>query len=57
MNMTIEDQRLLEELCEQHGVSAEKVLKMLDTMREFEFKDRRTGVYNALRDILKGESR
>lgn len=57
MNLSVEDQRLLEELCEQHGVSAEKVLKMLETMREYEFKDRRTGVYDALRDILKGVSR
>jgi hypothetical protein len=27
MNVTLEDSRLLLELCEQHGVSAEKVLK------------------------------
>ena len=53
MNLSIEDKRLLEELCEQHGVSQEKVLKLLDTVREYEFKDRRTGVYDALREILK----
>ena len=55
MNMTPEDGRLLEELCEQHGVSAGKVLKLLDTVRDYEFKDRRTGVYDALREILKCE--
>lgn len=53
MNMTLKDSRLLAELCEQHGVSADKVLKLLDTVRDYEFKDRRTGVYNALREILK----
>lgn len=52
MNLSIEDKRLLEELCEQHGVSPEKVVKLLDTVRDYEFKERRTGVYDALRDIL-----
>ena len=56
MNMTLEDGRLLTELCEQHGVSADKVLKLLDAVREYEFKDRRTGVYDALREILKNTS-
>lgn len=55
MNLSVEDKRLLEELCEQHGVSQDKVLKLLETVREYEFKDRRTGVYDALRDILRRE--
>ncbi len=53
MNLLLEDSRLLKELCEQHGVSQEKVLKLLDAVREYEFKDRRTGVYGVLREILK----
>ena len=53
MKLSTEDTRLLEELCTQHGVSLEKVLKLLDAVREYEFKDRRTGVYDALREILK----
>jgi hypothetical protein len=53
MTLADDDQRLLRELCEQHGVSTEKVLKLLETVREYELKDRRTGVYDALRDILK----
>jgi len=52
MNLPPEDQQLLEELCQQHGVSAPKVLQLLKTVREYEFKDRRTGVYAALKDIL-----
>jgi hypothetical protein len=53
MNLSAEDSRLLQELCEQHDVSQEKVVKLLEAVREYEFRDRRTGVYEALRDILK----
>lgn len=56
MNLSTEDKRLLEELCEQHGVNADKVVKLLDTVRDYEFKERRTGVYDALREILKSTS-
>ena len=55
MNLSAEDKQLLDELCQQHGVSAEKVVKLLDAVREYEFKDRRTGVYDALREILKSK--
>ena len=53
MNLTTEDKRLLEELCQQHHVSFDKVVKRLDTVSEYEFKDRRTGIYDALRTIVK----
>jgi len=53
MNLSIEDKQLLQELCAQHEVNMEKVLKLLDTVREYEFKDRRSGIYDALRVILK----
>lgn len=43
MNIAIEDQRLLEDLCQKQGVSAEKVLKLLEVIKEYEFK--RNGVY------------
>jgi len=52
MNLTTEDERLLEELCQEHRVSLDKVVKLLGTVREYEFKERRTGVYDALREIL-----
>ena len=55
MNLSLEDKRLLEDLCEQNGVSNEKVLKLLQVVQEYEFKDRRTGVYDALREILKSK--
>ena len=53
MNLTGEDKQLLAELCDQNSVSKEKVLRLLETIQEYEFKDRRTGVYDALREILK----
>jgi hypothetical protein len=55
MKLSIEDKRLLEELCDQQGVSHTKVLKLLETVQEYEFKERRTGVYDALREILKSK--
>jgi hypothetical protein len=55
MTLADEDQQLLRELCEQHGVNLDKVLKLLETVRDYELKDRRTGVYDALREILKTE--
>ena len=53
MKLSPEDLQLLNELCQQHGVCPNKVLKLLEAVREFEFKDRRMGVYDALREILK----
>ncbi len=53
MTLPDDDKRLLGELCEQHGVSTEKVLKLLEVVRDYELKERRTGVYDALKEILK----
>lgn len=55
MNLSSEDKQLLQELCEQHVVSQQKVLRLLEAVQEYEFKDRRTGVYDALREILKSK--
>ena len=53
MKLSQEDQRLLDELCRQSNVSLAKVRKLLETVYDYEFKERRTGVYDALREILK----
>ncbi len=55
MNLTEEDKKLLEELCGNHEVSFEKVITLLETVHEYELKDRRTGIFDALRDILKSD--
>jgi hypothetical protein len=53
MKLSEDDQQLLGELCRQSNVSLAKVRKMLETVYDYEFKERRTGVYDALREILK----
>jgi len=53
MKLSVEDRQLLDELCRQNNVSRAKVRKLLETVYDYEFKERRTGVYDALREILK----
>ncbi len=53
MNLSFQDKELLAALCSEHRVSYEKVIKLLDTIQEYELKDRRTGIYDALRNVLK----
>lgn len=53
MNNT--DQELLQQLCQQYDVSFEKVQHLLETVREYQFRDRRTGVYDALKEIIKSD--
>lgn len=53
MRLMDEDKKLPEELYRQHEVSFGKVLKLLETVQKYELKDRRTGIYDALRDIIK----
>ena len=53
MNLSNKDKQLLDELCGQNGVSRDKVLKLLQTVYDYAFKERRTGIYDALREILK----
>jgi len=56
MKLSEEDRQLLDELCRQNSVSRAKVIKLLETVYDYEFKERRTGVYAALREILKNRS-
>lgn len=55
MKLTEEDAQLLDELCQQNGVSRTKVRKLLETVYHYEVRERRTGVYDALREILKAK--
>ncbi len=55
MATTPTDKELLQELCEQYHVSFDKVEKLLATVKEYQFKDRRTGVYEALKEIIKSD--
>ena len=51
--MKQEDNELLKTMCTQYNLSFEKVEKLLATVKEYQFKDRRTGVYDALKEIIK----
>lgn len=53
MNLTREDERLRKELGQQHGVSADKVLRLLDTVRDYEFQERTPGTVSHLQAFTK----
>lgn len=55
MATTPTDKELLQDLCEQYNVSLNKVEMLLATVKEYQFKDRRTGVYEALKEIIKSD--
>ena len=56
MKLSDEDLQLLGELCRQNNVNMAKVRKLLKTVYDYEFKERRTGVFDALREIIKSHS-
>ncbi len=45
--------QLLKDLCAEHNISYEKVEKLLQTVKEYQFRERRTGVFDALKEIVK----
>jgi len=47
------DQNTLKLLCLEYGADLEKILKLLSTVQEYELKDKRFGVYDALEEIIK----
>ena len=55
MKLKEEDKLLLKELCNQYSVSYDKMIKLLDTTKEFEFKERRAGIYDALKEIINSD--
>lgn len=55
MNELQTDKELLKELSTEYDVSYEKVEKLLTTIKEYQFKERRTGVYEALKEIIKSD--
>jgi hypothetical protein len=57
MKLSEEDHQLLGELCSQNDVNLTKVQKLLETVYDYQFKERRTGIYDALREVLKENKR
>ena len=52
MKLSKTDLKLLEELCTDHKINMDKVQKLLKIEEEHEFKDRRTGIYDSLREVI-----
>ncbi|MBD3807424.1 MAG: hypothetical protein IE880_01750 [Epsilonproteobacteria bacterium] len=52
MKLNEADNKLLKELCEQYKLSYEKIHKLLEVIKENEFKERRVGVYESLKEII-----
>ena len=53
MNLNEDDLKLLKQLCNSENISFKKVLKLLEIEKAYEFKDRRNGIYDALKEIVK----
>ena len=56
-NKTTLDNDLLKNLCDQYDLSYEKMIELLDTEKVYQLKDRRTGVYDALKKVIKSNSK
>ncbi|MBF0595630.1 MAG: hypothetical protein HQL22_11800 [Candidatus Omnitrophica bacterium] len=55
MNLSADDKKLLDELCVESDVSSSKVLRLLETVQNYEFKERRSGIYEELREVVKAK--
>lgn len=53
MRLNKDDQALLQELCSEHKVDFDKIMKLLNTEQDYELKERRSGIYDALEEIIK----
>lgn len=56
-NFTLEEAKLLQEICDDQGVSTSLVKKLLDTERQLQGMNRRSSIYNRLDKVLKEEWR
>ncbi len=52
MNLSTNDKKLLEDLCQSAGLDSIKIIKLLKVESDFEFRERRTGIYEILREII-----
>lgn len=55
MKLSNDDNNLLNELCKRNAISLEKVIKLLGVIQQYELMERRTGVYDELKAILKND--
>lgn len=57
MKLKEEDKNLLKELCREFEISYDKMIKLIETVKEYELKERRTGIYEALKEIIKSDQK
>jgi len=55
MILNDDDKKILEKLCQESQIGFENVIKLIDTIKEYEFKERRQGIYDELREIIKSD--
>ncbi|MCB5279575.1 MAG: DNA modification system-associated small protein [Acholeplasmataceae bacterium] len=53
MRINNDDLNTLQELCHEYGVDIDKLLKLLSTVQDYELKDKRFGIFDALEEIIK----
>lgn len=53
MKLSEHDKKLLKELCEQHKVNYEKVLKMIEIEKDYLQRGNRVGIYEAIKEVIK----
>lgn len=53
MKLTEQDKQILKDLCTQHNVNYDKVLKLIETEEEYLLRGNRVGIYDALKEIIK----
>lgn len=52
MKIQKNDRELLEQLCQKYNLSTEKVLRLLKVIKEYEYRDKRIGIYESLKEII-----
>ena len=49
------DQKILSDICQKSNVSVEEILQMLRIEKDYQFKERRYGIYEKLEKVLKDD--
>lgn len=53
MKLTETDKQILKDLCEQHKINFEKILKLIQIEQDYQQKGNRVGIYDALKEVIK----
>ena len=55
MKLKEEDIELLKDLCTRYGVSFEKVIHLIEAVKEYEFKEKKADILDKLFEIIKSD--